>query len=148
MTYLTEAGEEMRKVFYEKRGRRYFPVREYDSDVMDAMPAGAHLVCVFPGTRSTRYQVIPDHAAVLAAIRMHHEAMLKVIRDSSAMTITPRENTAKEKRAIKAFYDVMGKESLLTMSGASAQDVIHALEVGLLREIEKDKLNGDIKVTK
>ena len=32
-----------KKIYYEKRGRRYVPVMEHDYELMDAMPRGNHL---------------------------------------------------------------------------------------------------------
>ena len=132
-------GIYMNRTFYEKRGRRYFPVREYDSDVMDAMPRGSHLVVVQPGQLSVRYDVSPDHAKVLAALKPHHEAMLTVLRDASKMRPDSRKLTAKEQEAIKAYYAIMGPDALFTMTIPCASDIIHALEVGLLTAIEADK---------
>ena len=39
----------VKKVYYEKIGRRYRPVAEYDSDLLDSFPKGSHLICVYPG---------------------------------------------------------------------------------------------------
>ena len=65
---------------YEKRGRRYHPVREemhYNS-----FPSGAHLVIVNPGQKSVRYSIAPDHAALLVAAES--------IRDFRALWNYPR----------------------------------------------------------
>jgi len=53
-------------IFYKKVGRRYVPVREYDRTLMDAFPAGAHLVICYPGGQSTRYNVNPAYAPMIA----------------------------------------------------------------------------------
>jgi len=34
----------VKKVYYEKKGKRYKPVAEYDSDYLDAFPKGSTLV--------------------------------------------------------------------------------------------------------
>ena len=34
----------MKKIYYEKVGRRYKPVAEYDPDYLDSFPKGSHLV--------------------------------------------------------------------------------------------------------
>ena len=57
----------MKKIYYEKRGRRYIPVAENDYDMFDAMPKGTHLVMCYPGGQSKRYNINPNHAALLAA---------------------------------------------------------------------------------
>lgn len=57
----------MKKIYYEKIGRKYVPVREYDSDFMDAWPKGTHLVMSYPGGQSKRYNIDPNYAAMIAA---------------------------------------------------------------------------------
>jgi hypothetical protein len=119
---------------YEKRGRRYHPVREYDNITMDSMPKGAHLVVVLPGESSTRYNVNPDHAAVLAALRMHREPMLKVLRQASEMKPSTKL-TQQEKKAYAAFVSVMGYEATLRLESESASGVLDALEKSLVEKI-------------
>ena len=38
-----------KKIYYEKRGRRYYPVMENDYELHDAVPKGNHLIMCFPG---------------------------------------------------------------------------------------------------
>ena len=57
----------MKKIYYEKVGRRYVPVYEYDNDFLDAWPRGTHLVTCHPGGQSRRYNIDPNHAALIAA---------------------------------------------------------------------------------
>jgi hypothetical protein len=45
---------------YIKRGRRYHAVQWHMPEVIDALPAGAHLIVVGDGGRSTRYNITPD----------------------------------------------------------------------------------------
>ena len=39
----------MKKIFYEKQGRKYVPVSEYDNDFLDSFTQGTHLVMSYPG---------------------------------------------------------------------------------------------------
>ena len=57
----------MKKIFYEKVGKRYKPVKEYDSRVMDAFPKGTHLVVCKPGAVSYKYDIDPMFAPMIAA---------------------------------------------------------------------------------
>jgi alpha-D-ribose 1-methylphosphonate 5-triphosphate diphosphatase len=57
-----------KKIYYEKRGRRYYPVMEHDYELMDAMPRGNHLIMCYPGGRSTRYNIDPALAPMIAAM--------------------------------------------------------------------------------
>ena len=56
----------MKRIYYEKIGRRYRPVAEYDSDFLDSFSRGAHLVLCYPGGSSRRFNVEPNHAAMIA----------------------------------------------------------------------------------
>ena len=68
-----------KKIFYEKVGRRYEPVYEYDSVLMDALPKGNHMISVYPGGRSTRYNVEAAYAPLIAAGRVAEDAMAKAL---------------------------------------------------------------------
>lgn len=101
-----------KKIYYEKVGRRYVPVREYDSGLMDAMPKGSHLISVYPGGRSARYNVDPAYAPLIAAGRVAEDAISRHIMDVSAMRprtdrrpLTPEQQTAWEN-----LSKVMGDE--------------------------------------
>jgi len=104
----------VKKVFYEKRGRRYYPVSEYDSNLMDGLPRGSHLISVYPGGQSTRYQVEPNYAAVMAATRVAEDAISSAIfkateirrqlRHSTSTPLTPGQKAAWEK-LVEEFGD-------------------------------------------
>jgi hypothetical protein len=124
---------EMREVLYVKRGRRYKAVSEYDSLAMDAMPEGSHLVVVTPGCKSTRFRVDPAQAPLLAAFYAHRETLLKVLMDASKSKLdTNRHPSAKERKAWKAWAEVMGEDATMCMTGPSAMDILEALEKSLI----------------
>lgn len=81
----------MKKIFYEKRGRRYYPVSEYDSGLVDALPRGAHLILVYPGGRSTRYNVDPNRAAMIAAGRVAEDAISNAIMRAQELRLPQRQ---------------------------------------------------------
>ena len=56
-----------KKIYYEKVGRRYVPVAEYDNEFMDSFTKGNHLVMCYPGGSSRRFNIQPDYAALIAA---------------------------------------------------------------------------------
>jgi len=64
---------------YTKRGRRYYPVAEYDPEAIDMLPNGSHLVTVSPGNRIITYQVDPDHAGLLAALQAHEKTLMTAV---------------------------------------------------------------------
>jgi hypothetical protein len=75
----------MKKIYYEKIGRRYMPVAEYDNDLLDSFTKGAHLVLCYPGGSSRRFNVEPNHAAMIAAGRVAEDGMCDAIRRASEM---------------------------------------------------------------
>lgn len=115
----------VKKVYYEKIGRRYVPVAEYDNDLLDSFPKGSHLVCVYPGGQSRRFNVEPNYAALIAAGRVAEDAMTKAMLMASELRpqktpITPGQQKAWKKLA-KEFGD-----DLATLRINSARDIAEA----------------------
>lgn len=102
-------GNQVKKVFYEKVGRRYVPVSEYDSTLMDAFPKGAHLVLSYPGGQSTRYNVEPAYAPMIAAGRVAEDTISRALVNASEMRPHNKPITEKQRKAwenlAKAFGD-------------------------------------------
>jgi hypothetical protein len=96
----------MKKIYYEKVGRRYVPVSEYDSNLMDGFPKGNHLVMCYPGGRSTRYNVEPALAPMIAAGRYAEDAMSAAMVRASEMR--PHNKPITEKQ--KAAWEALAKE--------------------------------------
>lgn len=102
----------MKKIFYEKVGRRYKPVYEYDSDFLDAFPKGTHLVMCYPGGKSTKYNVDPNYAALIAAGRVAQDTMREAIYEAASMHRMEHEGTIltpEQDKAWKKFAKVMGE---------------------------------------
>jgi hypothetical protein len=57
----------MKKIYYEKIGRKYMPVAEYDNEFLDSFPKGNHLVMSYPGGSSRRFNIAPAYAPMIAA---------------------------------------------------------------------------------
>jgi hypothetical protein len=77
-------------IFYRKVGRKYEPAYEYDQELMDAFPKGAHLVICYPGGKSTRYNVDPNYAAMIAAGRVAEDAISKRIMEATELRRSTR----------------------------------------------------------
>ena len=92
-----------KKIFYEKVGRRYVPVYEYDSDLMSAMPKGTHIIMSYPGGSSTRYNIDPNYAAMIAAGRVAEDAISSAVVKASEMR--PRNKPITEEQ--RAAWDKM-----------------------------------------
>lgn len=99
----------MKKIYYEKVGRKYVPVAEYDSAYMDSFPKGNHLVMCYPGGSSRRFNIEPSLAPMIAAGRVAEDAISKAVVKASEMRPHNKPITEKQKKAwenlAKAFGD-------------------------------------------
>ena len=127
----------MKKVYYEKVGRRYRPVAEYDNDLLDSFHKGSHLVCVYPGGQSRRYNVEPNYAAMIAAGRVAEDAICKAVNKASEMRPARTPITPAQQRAWRKLAKELGDE-LCTLTGSSTRDIAEA-ELQAMQE-EADKL--------
>jgi len=115
----------MKKVFYEKVGRRYKPVHEYDQVLLDSFPKGTHLVMCYPGGQSRRFNIDPNHAAMIAAGRVAEDAMCDAMRRASELRPQRTPLTEGQRRAWKKLAREFG-DDLATLSGSSARDIAEA----------------------
>lgn len=101
-----------KKIFYEKKGRRYVPVSEYDSDFLDSFSHGNHLVMCYPGGSSRRFNIDPNYAALIAAARVAEDAISSHIMECSALRVPEKAKplTEKQRAAWAAFNKEMGDE--------------------------------------
>lgn len=99
-----------KKIYYEKVGRRYVPVSEYDSNFMDGFPKGNHLVMCYPGGISRRFNIDPDYAGLLAASRVVEDALSKAIVAASEMRPHKTPITEKQKAAWENLAKAFGDE--------------------------------------
>jgi hypothetical protein len=114
-----------KKIYYEKAGRRYVPVSEYDGDFLDSFRKGTHWVMSYPGGQTRRYNIDPAHAPLIAAGRVSLDAMTRAMRVASELKprqtpITPGQHKAWNKLA-KEFGD-----ELCALTYASAHDIAEA----------------------
>ena len=102
----------MKKIYYEKKGRKYVPVSEYDSDYLDSFPRGNHLVMCYPGGSSRRFNIEPALAPMIAAGRVAEDAISKHIMDCSALRVPEKHKplTEEQNRAWRAFNEAMGDQ--------------------------------------
>jgi len=134
----------MKKVYYEKRGRKYYPVAEYDSDYMDSFPKGNHLVMCYPGGTSRRFNVEPNYAAMIAAGRVAEDAICRAI--SKAAELRPKSTpiTEAQKKAWAKLAKEMGDE-LCTLYGLSIHDCAEAGVKAMQEEADKLMTNPAVK---
>jgi hypothetical protein len=98
-----------KKIYYEKVGRKYVPVAEYDSTYLDSFPKGNHLVMCYPGGSSRRFNIDPNYAAMIAAGRVAEDVISQAVVKASEMRPHRSPITEKQKEAwdnlTKAFGD-------------------------------------------
>jgi len=132
------------KVFYEKVGRKYVPVSEYDSDLIDSFGKGSHLVICYPGGQSRRYNIDPAHAPMIAAARVAEEAMMQAISKASELRPAKTPITVAQQQAWKKLAQEFGDE-LATLNGASSYDIAQAGLKALEQEAARLLTNESVK---
>ena len=128
----------MKKTFYEKVGRRYKPVSEYDHDLIDSFPKGSHLVQCYPGGKLTRFNIDPAYAPMIAAGRVAEDAISKHIMDISALRV-PEKNkplTEEQNKAWRAFNKAMGNENF-ALEWCSYREAAEEGVKAMMREAEQ-----------
>ena len=134
-----------KKVYYEKKGRRYYPVMENDYELHDAMPKGNHLIMCFPGGRSTRYNIDPALALMIAAGRVAEDRMSEAVRKASEMRPRRKELTHDQQRAWTRLNRAMG-DDIYTIEVASARDIAEAGLKAMQAEAEQLLTNPAVKL--
>ena len=126
----------MKEIFYKKVGRKYIPVYEYDQTLLDGFPKGNHLVMCYPGGQSRRFNIEPNHAALIAAARVAEDAMSEAIRKASEMRPQKTPITTGQQKAWKKLAKEFGDE-LATLKTGSARDIAEAGIKAIINEAEK-----------
>lgn len=125
-----------KRTLYEKQGRRYVPVHEYDPAVMDGFPQGTHIVMVYPGGRSTRYNIDPNLAAMIAAGRVAEDALSRAIVKASEMRPHRQPITEQQQQAWRELSEAFGDERYY-VELPSAREIAEAGVQALIAEAEQ-----------
>ena len=135
-----------KKVFYEKVGRKYVPVSEYNSDLRDALPKGTHIIMCHPGGQSARYNIDPAFGPLIAAGRFAEDAISQKIMDKSAMrTSSDRKPLTPEQIAAwEAFNRAMGDERF-PLEYCSYREAAEAGVRAMMIEAEKMLENPSVR---
>lgn len=134
----------MKKIFYEKVGRRYKPVAEYDSDLLDSFPKGSHLVMIYPGGSSRRYGIDPAYAPMIAAGRVAEDAISKAIHLASQANPTRAPLTARQKAAWEEMKAAFGDE-LFGLEYSSTWNLAQAGVCAMQAEAESLLTNPSVR---
>ncbi len=125
-----------KKIYYEKKGRRYIPVAEYDSEYLDSFPKGTHLVMAYPGGQSRRFNIDPNYAAMIAAGRVAEDAICRAIGKAAELRPKNTPITEAQQKAWRKLAKEMGDE-LCTLHGLSIHDCAAAGVKAMQEEAEK-----------
>ena len=109
---------------------------EYDNDLLDSFHKGSHLVCVYPGGQSRRYNVEPNYAAMIAAGRVAEDAICKAVNKASEMRPARTPITPAQQRAWRKLAKELGDE-LCTLTGSSTRDIAEAAVQAMQAEADK-----------
>jgi hypothetical protein len=126
----------MKKIYYEKRGRRYIPVQEYDGDFIDSYSKGTHLLMVYPGGQSRRYNIDPAYAPMIAAARVAEDEICRAISKASELRPQRTLITPGQKKAWEKLAKELGDE-LATLNGLCIRDCAEAGVKAMQEEAEK-----------
>jgi hypothetical protein len=134
----------MKKIYYEKVGRRYVPVAEYDSDFLDSFTKGNHLVMSYPGGTSRRFNIDPNYAAMIAAGRVAEDEICRAISKASEMRPQQTPITEGQRKAWHKLAKEFG-DDLATLNGLSVRDCAEAGIKAMQLEAEKLLTNPAVK---
>lgn len=143
----------MKKVYYERTvsrgGRvRYRPVREYDSELQDSFVRGNHLVMVYPGGKTIRYNINPDLASMIAAGRVAEDAISHKLMKASDLRLSLRERgrpmTEAQRGAWLKLIEEFG-EGARQLEWPAAREITEAGVQAMIGEAEKLLKNPTLK---
>jgi hypothetical protein len=126
----------MKKIYYEKQGRRYVPVAEYDNDLLDSFTKGNHLVMSYPGGTSRRFNIDPAYAPMIAAGRVAEDAICNALHKASEMRPQRTPITLGQKKAWEKLAKEFG-DALCPLQHASARDLAEAGIKAMQEEVDK-----------
>ena len=125
-----------KKIYYEKVGRKYVPVAEYDNEFLDSFTKGTHLVMSYPGGTSRRFNIDPAYAPMIAAGRVAEDAVCRAISKASELRPQRTPITPGQKRAWEKLAKEFGND-LATLHGLCIHDCAEAGIKAMQEEAEK-----------
>ena len=123
-------------IFYIKKGRRYVPHSTYSTEFCDSFPKGTHLVDVYPGGSSRRFNINPAYAPMIAAGRLAEDAISRKIMDATAMRPKQAPLTPGQRKAWDNLIKEFGEEARC-LEWPSAREAAEAAVLTITQEAEK-----------
>ena len=134
----------MKKIFYEKVGRKYVPIAEYNTEYLDSFSKGNHLVMCYPGGQSRRYNIDPNYAAMIAAGRVAADDITRAIYMASELKPQQKPITEGQRKA----WNKLAKEfntDRFALQHSSARDIAEAGVNAMMIEADKLMTNPAVK---
>jgi len=135
----------MKTIFYRKQGRKYTPVSEYDSELLDAFPKGNHLVMSYPGGASRRFNIDPALAPMIAAGRFAEDAICRRIQQETELRPANREIDEETQRKWKEFIATIPEDFRFMFTHGSARDAAEAGVKAMQEEADKLMTNPSVR---
>ncbi len=133
-----------KQIFYKKVGRRYVPVYEYDQTLLDAFPKGTHLVDVYPGGSSRRFNIDPAYAPMIAAGRVAEDAISKAIMRASDLRPKRAPITEGQRAAWDNLVKEFGEEARC-LEWPSAREACQEAVKAMQQEADKLMSNPSVR---
>lgn len=134
----------MKEVFYKKVGRKYVPVKEYDDNLIRALPYGSHLIEVSKNSVTTIRNINPNFAAMIAAGLLSERKISDSIMNSLAMRPTKSTLTEEQREAWNAFSAALG-DSIYPLQWPSVYEAVKAGVIAMQEEADKLMQNPTVK---
>lgn len=134
----------MRETYYVKRGRRYVPVAEYDSDLTDSFPAGTHLVQCYPGGQLRKFNIDPAYAPMIAAGRVAENAICEALRRASDLRPSHTPLTNAQREAWENLKESFG-DSTYALQWPSAREACEQAVMAMAKEAEQLLENPSVR---
>ena len=123
-------------IFYVKKGRRYVPHSTYSSDFCDSFTNGTHLVQVYPGGSSRRFNIDPNYAAMIAAGRVAEDAICRAISKASELRPKRAPMTPNQIKAWDNLVKEFGEEARC-LEWPSAREACESAVKAMQEEADK-----------
>jgi len=131
------------KIFYIKKGRKYIPHSTYSSEFCDSFPKGTHLVDVYPGGSSRRFNIDPAYAPMIAAGRVAEDAISEAIMKANELRPQTAPITPGAQRAWMKLKKELGNDAMLTRG--SAREAAEQAVKAMAEEAEKLLENPSVR---
>ncbi len=132
-------------IFYIKKGRKYIPHSTYSTEFCDSFPKGTHLVDVYPGGSSRRFNIDPAYAPMIAAGRVAEDAISRVLMRASDLRPKTVPLTLGQRKAWDNLVKEFGDDARM-LEWPSAREACE--EAVKAMQVEADKLLENPSVRK